>query len=223
VVLNGNVFGVFSYRSFAKTIVSLGEDLLKDKQLPGDLEVEECLEQAKYAHITDNVNDLFETIDRQDVVLVGQPNRIVGVLTAIDVLRYLYGVASPFVLIAEIEISLRALIAQAVTDNELRDCCDRSLKQYQDDKRPYELVEMTFSDYVQIVGHGESWAKFRGVFGGTRSRTSAKLKEVNRLRNDVFHFRREITVKDYEDLAELRDWMLRKAMQVEFTEKGENS
>ncbi|MDA8746438.1 hypothetical protein N9N28_17580, partial [Rubripirellula amarantea] len=180
-------------------------------------------EPAKYAHITDNVNDLFETIDKQDAVLIGQPNRIVGVLTAIDVLRYLYGVASPFVLIAEIEISLRALIGQAVDDETLKECCDRSLKHYKDDRRPYQLIDMTFSDYVQIVNHGESWEMFRRVFGGSRSRTSTKLKEVNRLRNDVFHFRREITVKDYEDLAELRDWMLRRAMQVEITAKGANA
>ena len=40
---------------------------------------------------------------------VGDPDRLLGILTPMDVLRYLYGVASPFVQLAEIEVGLRAL------------------------------------------------------------------------------------------------------------------
>ena len=122
-------------------------------------------------------------------------------------------------MIAEIEISLRGLIRQAVNDEQLRECCDRCLNHYADDKRPYELEEMTFNDYVSLVGHGQSWDFFKSIFRGTRNRTSTKLKEVRDLRNAVFHFKREITAEEYERLADLRDWMLRKAMTVELSSK----
>jgi CBS domain-containing protein len=220
VAMGERVLGVFSYRSFARSVTAMGDELLKEKQLPGELAVEECMEPGKFSHISASVSELFETIDKHDVVLIGTPSRIVGVLTAIDVLRYLYGVASPFVLIAEIEITLRALIAFSVEQDVLRKCCDRCLKHYSDDKRPYALTDMTFSDYVQIVGHGESWELFKHVFGGSRVRTSTKLNKVKDLRNDVFHFRREITVQEYEELVDLRQWMLSIAERVEIIAKG---
>ena len=58
VCVGGHVLGLFSYRSFAKKVVELGEELIKQKQLPGDLEVEECIEKAVYAHISDEFSDL---------------------------------------------------------------------------------------------------------------------------------------------------------------------
>ncbi len=224
VCVRGHVVGLFSYRSFAKKVVELGQQLINQKQLPGELEVEECLEKKPvFAHIGDEFSNWFNALDKEDVILVGQPERLQGLLTAIDILRYLYGIASPFVLIAEIEICLRGLIRRAVDESELRACCDQSLNHYADDKRPYELEEMTFSDYVSIVGDGRSWTHFQPVFHGNRVRTRAKLEEVGILRNEVFHFRREITTKEYERLADLRDWMLRKAMAVELSEEGSAS
>ena len=220
VCVRGHVLGVFSYRSFAKKIIELGDDLIKQKQLPGDLEVDEYLEKPTFANISDEFSNLFEALDQEDAILIGQPERLQGLLTAIDILRYLYGVASPFVLIAEIEICLRGLMRKAVNDIELRACCDQSLNHYADDRRPYELEEMTFSDYVSIIGDGRSWSQFQPVFRGTRASTRAKLEEVRDFRNDVFHFRREITAEEYDRLATLRDWIFRKAMTAELKPEG---
>jgi len=218
--VQGHIVGLFSYRSFSRKVVELGQELIKQKQLPGDLEVEECLEKPVFAHIGTEFSSLFDAMDTEDVILIGQPERLQGILTAIDILRYLYGVASPFVLIAETELGLRGLILRSVDKSELRACCDQSLKYYAEDKRPYRLEDMTFSDYVTIVGDGRNWPHFKPVFRGDRVRTRAKLEEVGRLRNDVFHFRREITTEEYERLTDLRDWMLRKAIAVESSEKG---
>ena len=55
--------------------------------------------------------------------LVGEPNRLQGIVTAMDILRYMYGVASPFVLIAEVELALRALMQLAVQPGNARGLC----------------------------------------------------------------------------------------------------
>jgi len=47
-----------------------------------------------------------------------------------------------------------------------------------------------------------------GPFSGARDRTRARLKRVGELRNDVFHFRREITIQDHQELSETRAWIL---------------
>jgi hypothetical protein len=57
---------------------------------------------------TDEFAEWFDFIDRYDSALIGEPNRLQGIVTAMDILRYLYRVASPFVLLAEFELALRA-------------------------------------------------------------------------------------------------------------------
>ena len=74
---------------------------------------------------------------------------------------------------------------------------------------------MTFNDYVQIIGDGRSWDHFQTFMGGNRVRTRAKLEQLRDLRNVVFHFKRKITVEEYETLAAGREWMLLKARAAE--------
>ena len=35
---------------------------------------------------------------------------------------------------------------------------------------------MTFANYQAIISHAETWGEFELVFGGTRTRTSGKLR-----------------------------------------------
>ena len=88
VCVQGHVLGLFSYRSFAKKVVELGQELIKQKQSPGELEVAECLEKPVFAHVGDEFSNWFDAVDKEDVILVGQPERLQGLLTAIDILRY---------------------------------------------------------------------------------------------------------------------------------------
>ena len=50
-----------------------------------------------------------------------------------------------------------------------------------------------------------------------------KLKEVGVIRNDLFHFKREIKLADHEILAAHRNWLLNKIKQSEGRRKETNS
>jgi CBS domain-containing protein len=220
VMVGQQVLGMFSYRSFSQAVIKLSGNAKNQKFNAQEMFVEECLDRPTYARITDEFRTWFDAIDKQDALLVGDPNRLQGIVTAMDILRYLYGVASPFVLIAEIELSLRALIRLAVNQEEFVACAKTCLKNYSESNLPTDLEHMTFHDYVQIIGDGRNWNYFQPVFKGDRARTRAKLEQVGELRNDVFHFRREITTEDYETLSALRDWMLLKATAAEARRQG---
>ena len=209
------VIGVFSFRSFSRTVLDLCSSNVNPRTLLADLTVEECYEHAAFARVTDEFKAWFDTLDADNVVLVGEPHRIQGIVTPMDVLRYLYSVAKPFVLVAEIETSLRALIRMAVSPDGLAECAATALaKFYREGQLPRKLEDMTFHDYVQIVGDGRNWPMFKPIFRGSRERTRAKLEAMNELRNEVFHLR-EISVEDYERLAALRGWMLDRARAAE--------
>ena len=220
VIVGQQVLGLFSYRSFSQAMIRLSGDAKNQKFNPKEMFVEDCIDRPTYARVTDELRAWFDAIDKQDAVLIGDPDRLQGIVTAMDFLRFFYRVASPFVLVAEIELSLRGLIRLAVDRDELVACAKTCLKHYPEGKLPTDLEHMTFNDYVQIIGDGRNWDHFQPIFKGDRVRTRAKLERAGELRNDVFHFRREITVEDYEELSALRDWMLLKATAVEARTRG---
>ena len=218
VVDSGEVLGVFSFRSFAQEAAATTlEEWTKQKCAPGDLRVDEFLEQFEFARVTEEMSRAFDAMDRDNGVLIGTPERLVGILTPMDFLRYLHRVASPFVMVSEIELALRALIRIALTQGQLVEAAKRSLASAYggEEKVPTSLEEMTFDNYQSLVSNGDNWKDLETVFGGTRTRTSAKLKEVGAIRNDLFHFKREITMQDHETLAGHRNWLLNKIKQAE--------
>ena len=220
VVVGTEVLGLFSYRSFSEAVLAISTGKGNLKNTFSDLIVEECLEKPEFARVTDEFKYWFDTLDKQDAVLVGEPHRLQGIVTPMDVLRYLYYVASPFVLVAEIELCLRALMRCVVSDEKLAECAETSLTEcYAPERLPRILEEMTFHDYVQIIRDGRHWPLFEPVFKGSRERTRAKLESMGELRNSVFHFR-EINVEDHERLVALRDWMLTRARAAEVRAKG---
>lgn len=207
VVDRGQVSGLFSYRSFALAVADVF-DLPGGHRADG-LSVWECLETPTYVQGSDDFQRLFDELNRRDAVLVGSPGQCEGIITAMGVMRYLYDAASPFLLVAEIELALRAIIQLSVQEDEVRRIASASLSHYTPDRVPARLEDMTFTDYVLLVGHGENWDRFDRLFQADRARTSARLRQVRDLRNDVFHFRRELGPQDIDMLTASRDWMLR--------------
>lgn len=224
VVEEKEVLGVFSFRSLGKEIEKATlEDWTKQKCAPGDLPVDEFLEQFEFARVTDEMSGVLDAIDRDGGVLIGTPECLVGILTSIDVIRYLDKVASPFVMVSEIELALRALIRIALDPEQISAAAKRCLSSATRDetKVPTTLEEMTFHNYQSLVAYTENWTKFEPVFGGTRIRVTGKLKEVGAIRNDLFHFKREITLRDHEALAGHRNWLLSKVKQADAHRKME--
>jgi predicted transcriptional regulator len=226
VVENNEVLGVFSFRSFAKDAASASlEDWQKQKTAPGDLPVDEYLEQFEFARVTEEMNRVFDAMDRDNGILIGAPDRLVGILTPMDFLRYLYQVASPFVTVSEIELALRALLERALSPEKIAEAakCCLSSAYGGGGNVPTSLEDMTFDNYQSLISHGDYWSDFELVFGGNRFRTSGKLKEIGGIRNDLFHFKRELTVRDHQTLTGHRDWLLNKIKQADAHEKTETT
>ncbi len=199
--------GVFCFRSFAEKLLEMG-DLPKDV---GSLPVSEFMQEFRFVNPSDTWESTLEYIDKHDAVLVGTRYALDAILTSMDVLNYLRDIANPFVMLEEIELSLRSLIGQCAHGTQLKECIERSLAQkYSTDELPGQLQEMTFDDYGQVITNGHNWPTFSSAFGKgewQRKSTARRLKQVTDLRNDVFHFRRKLTSKDHKLLADCREWL----------------
>lgn len=221
VMLGRRVIGVVSFRSIATRAIALGHESVDLGSLP----VEEFVEDLEYTHIFEDFAKVFPTLDRDDAILVGRPDRLQGIVTAMDVVHHLHKTARAFVLLAEIEQTLRRLIRASVDRNDLLTCVQTALTHYKPSKRPSELEEMYFYDLIQIIVSEKTWPSFQAAFGGIgewhRHRTKSILTEVKRLRNDVFHFKRELDEDDHDKLEECRIWLLRRATILEALVGGE--
>ena len=216
----GTVLGVFSYRSFSEGMARLPKGVREPLLIP----VEEFIEEIKFAQITDELEILIDEFDLKDAVLVGSKTRIQGIVTTIDVLRYFYKVASEFVMLREIELAIRELIRASVDEKELEECIHKSLRKQKEEKKqkvPNCLEELTLHDHVMILRHKDTWGKFSDAFGTNRRIVFAKLENLPELRNEIFHFRRKITIEEYDTLRRARDWLLRRISKFEARQRSE--
>lgn len=214
IVENGEVLGVFSYRSFSQGLLELDKVAIK----PLMLSIEEFAEKIDFAKITDELTDLLDEFDLKDAILVGTEDNLQGIITATDALHYFYKVASEYVMLREVELAIRALIKQAVNEKELEECINNSLKEHyakHGKQVPSRLEDLTMNDYVLIINNSDTWDKFSKVFGAERTVVRAKLASLPNLRNEVFHFKRKITIEEYDKLKTARDWLLNKVIKLE--------
>lgn len=220
-VRQGNsVLGIFSYRAFALESAEISDPKVNVASLP----VEEFLDHEKptFAQLSDEFRGLIDVLDQRDCVLVSGPENLIAILTPMDVLRYLHSVANAFVLIEEIELTLRTLIRAATSGpGTFQTCVERALSQkYEERELPTTPEDLTFDEYIALLRDGRNWPHFEPIFGGTRERIRARLEPIRGLRNDIFHFRRELSVEDHERLTTCRDWALRCVRKLEARHGG---
>jgi CBS domain-containing protein len=216
-VMEGDlVLGVFSYRSFAKRVTELGR---MDLDL---LEVDDCIEDLEFVRVTDELERMFLHLDRDGAVLVGDPDRLFAVATSTDVIRYLYRLTHPFVLIQEIELVLRRLVTAVVSKEDVGKYIRRAVSSNykgREDKIPAQLEVLSCAELVQTVIHRENYVEvFCKVLGRNRDSAWGYLGQISGIRNEVFHFRKPITDGDVQILDNARTWLLRKARAIEARE-----
>lgn len=207
VVFNGEVQGVFSYRSFAQGISKIHLSITKFENLI----VENFLESLQFKTIHQSLEELIKILNNDDSVLIGNPEKLQAVVSSIDVLQYLYKVSHPFVVISEIELTLRVFIQSAFNDDELKTVMAECISK----KNPPEKIEdLTFFNYIQIVLNENYWERFDNLFSDDKEIVEYRLRQIKDLRNKVFHFKGDLTIEDYEDLINSRDWFFIKAKKL---------
>ena len=131
---------------------------------------------------------LGKTLADSPYILVGEDGILSDILTHADIVQLFRELAAHFLLIGNIEQSLRLLIGKVFGTDETIETAIGQAFDYRKEHKPHSLDEMTIDDYRQLIMNKKNWPYFAGLFFD-RHATENRLLKLRDLRNNLFHFR----------------------------------
>ncbi len=145
--------------------------------------VGECIERHEEVRAEDSLLTAFQKIVDHEAVLVrGDEQSIIGIVTATDLSIMFREQTEPFLLLSEIENQLRRLIDGHFSPEELRNAKDPADRE----REVGSVADLTFGECTRLLEKPAHWHRL-----GVRldQKTFVKqLVEVRGIRNDVMHF-----------------------------------
>lgn len=136
-------------------------------------------------------------LEHNYVLIRASDRRICGIVTSNDIAFQFEEISTPFMLISEVENSLRHIINKKLTLDDIRTACNK-------DYLPVDfsdVSELSFGNYIRVLENPDNWKKV-GI-NLDRSVFCSELMDINTIRNDVMHF--DPDPLQNEDLEKLRN------------------
>jgi CBS domain-containing protein len=179
--------GMVSYQSISRVLTILRR-LGANKNLPGRA-VEIAIEDPEpVVDPDDDLVVLFDLLAENPYVLVDvSDGGSLQIVTNYDLLHYLRDSIEPFLLIEDIELSIRSLITSAFPED-----LDTQLQDFyrdRDGRTPESITDCSFGHYPQFMR--QNWPRFEPYFQENGEFVGQLISEVGDIRNNIFHFRTE--------------------------------
>lgn len=128
-----------------------------------------------------DLREILPELQQTGYVFVrGATNAIDGIVTATDVVG-LYGeVEEPFLLLGELDLTLRAVIVTTFTAQEINDLCNP------DSDADAAADKLSFGDYQRVLENPACWAKLGWALD--RRVFMERLEQIREFRNDFMHY-----------------------------------
>ena len=150
--------------------------------------------------------EAIHVIKENEVVLVQKLGQTIsGLLTVTDIADEFFELAEPFLLIGQIETTIRVLLEDKFNSEELSE-----VKHGDDDRDISSVSDLTFSEYIQLMRKGDNWTKIEIPLD--KDEFTKKLDEVREIRNDVMHFSSDDLDPDQQNTLKLTAQFLKEVL-----------
>lgn len=166
-------------------------------------------DEPTFAQLSDEILEYIDFMAKEDFVLVGSRQKCNSIVTNSDVVGFFKNNTEVFLLLREIETSLRYVISKCLGQDKLKAVLDslRLSRKDRNNKAPLSSVDDLSQDELRQVVLA-NWKEFERCFRD-KEKTEDQLKYIRDLRNKVFHFRSKITVSELTHIKKLRDNFIR--------------
>jgi CBS domain-containing protein len=159
------------------------ESIAQAKILNPGAELRAAIKDAEVVRASDDLLSKIPRIMEAGFVFVqARDNTISGIVTTADLSEQFATLASPFLLLAEIERRLRRIIGRSFASDDLGAVADPT-----DTGREVSSPDdLTLGEYVRLLEFDQRWAKLGWALD--RKVFILHLQEVRSIRNEVMHF-----------------------------------
>jgi len=173
-----DVKGVISWMSVGSRLA-----LSDSHTVPNCHHVRSMMQQAHEVRADTSIFDAISLIVQHGYTLVRDATqKITGIVTASDLSMQFRDLTEPFLLLSEIENSIRNMIGDRFTAAQLIAARDPGAQE----REVSTVADLTFGEYIRLLENPERWEMLKLAID--RSLFCRNLDEVRRIRNDVTHF-----------------------------------
>lgn len=204
--IDGRVLGVFTYRALAR---GLGH--LRRQDDPLTTPVDDLLEEMHFVRPAQELSSILPLVEADNAVLVGDEDRVLAIVTAADISRYMWSRTRPFVLLQDIELGVRDLMRSCCTSADIAQLVAAARQGGTAVGTRFD--DLTLGELLSVLLNGRNFGTFFHLsFGVNRDLVRTTLEPVRETRNKVFHFRGEVTSDELEALVGVATWLRRKIL-----------
>jgi predicted transcriptional regulator len=162
-------------------------------------------DEPVFAQPSDEILEYVDLLSKEDFVLVGSRSKCASIITNSDVVSFFKNKTEVFLLLREIETSLRYIISKCLAGDKLKETLDSLASSRKERKITVSLRDVAdlFQDELRAIIN-KNWNEFQKCFKD-KEKIGNQLEYVRDLRNKVFHFRSQITGSELTHIKMLRD------------------
>jgi hypothetical protein len=168
----------------------------------------------------DDLFDLLDDLQRTNaVIIIDLDSHPIAIVTSYDTTEYLRERTEDTMRLEEIELTIKDLIKLAYKNAEggldeqgLSEAVD-SLYVARDQPgsgRAKTFEDLTLNDYIILLTEKRAWENLTPVLQIKREALIELLQKVRRIRNDIAHFRSQISPRDRDDLRYCAEWLTKR-------------
>ena len=182
----GELVGMVSYRSIAR-VLKLMRKMGVEKNLPGRRVTMAIEDLEPTVTPNDDITVLFDLLDKNSYVLIEpEEGGVYEILTNYDLLHFIQESSEPFLLVEEIERTVRDLM-KMVFSEKLAEELNEAFDDMEDFPTPHAVTDCSFGHYP--IFFSKNWNEFEEYFEENRDFVTSLLEQVGDIRNQLFHFR----------------------------------
>ena len=211
---DGRILGMVTYESILRATRSFNTKL--DKLLARD-----AIIKAPYHYREDGLFDLLDELKDTNAVVIIEPEGFpIGIVTSYDSIEFLRNRTEDLMHIEDIEFIIKELIKKANTnpkgqvENEKLEATVVQPNEQRSDqfgsKKPKPFEDLTLADYINLLMARETWGFIAPILEIQKESLHELLDKVRQTRNDLAHFRGEISPRNRDELRECANWLRRR-------------
>ncbi|MAT43667.1 MAG: hypothetical protein CL609_15120 [Anaerolineaceae bacterium] len=166
-------------------------------------------------NLEDDLFDLLDQLKLKNAVLIVDPAYcLTDIVTSYDTTEYFRERTENIMRVEDIETMIKEFIRLAFSDSKneldveaLNSAIIHICKYKLNGAKTLSFEELTLSDYINLFLYHKTWNVLEPVFNKSNRFLRNLLDSVRKTRNDLAHFRNEITIEQQDKLIHCSAWL----------------